>query len=242
MNKDILLIISFTAGFLSLSGQSDNPYTAALDVRKQGVYSHYADSYVANILTGRRFSDSRNQFKQFFLGKYTVNGSLIYDGVLFEDVELQYNLHNQNIVVLLETENIERYITVTLDKVSGFSVYGHDFTRVPGDSVMEKGIYELAYAGETSSVFIKRTTQENREIEGREIKYEYSPINKYYVRNEYGTYRITSKKELLKAYQNSGQLISILKKHKVRFSKKKIEQGLVTAISQLEKRSGPAGL
>lgn len=242
MKIGFLLYVAFVAGFVPLQGQSDGAQPAALEARKQGVYSHHADSYVANVLTGRKFSDYRNQFKQFFLGKYTVRGSLVFDGVSFEDIELQYNLHEQNIVALLETEHIERYVKVTLDKVSGFSIYGHEFTRVQEDSIMESGIYELAYDGVNSSVFIKRMNLESKEIEDRKINVEYTPINKYYVKNEFGTFQISRKKELLKAYNNSRQLASILKKHKVRFSKRKIEQGLITAISQLETGAGPAEL
>ena len=242
MIKGILVQIILLAALHSLSGQSNDSYQEILEARKQGVISHHSESYVANVLTGRGFSDYRNQFKQFFLGKYTVSGSLVYDGVLFEDIEMQYNLYEQNIVVLLETEQVERYITLTTDKVSRFSVYGHDFVQVPGDSVMEQGIYEQAFAGTNSSVFIRRTVQEHKTIEDRVAKFEYTPVNRYYVKNEFGTFRVASKKELLEAYQNSGQLLSIVKKHKIKFSKRKIEQGLVTAISQFETGAGPTSL
>jgi len=234
MTKGLLLCIAFILGCLPSLGQSSKPYSAMLEARKQGVYSNHADSYVAHILTGRRILGYKNQFKQFFLGKYTVAGTLVFDGVLFEDIELQYNLYTQQIIVLLETENSERYVTVTLDKVSRFSIYEHEFTQVQGDSVMAKGIYELAYAGANSSVFIKRTNNKRQKIESSKIKDEYFPINKYYVKNEFGTFHITSKKKLIEAYQNSGQLISILKKNKIKLSKKKMAQGLIAAISYLE--------
>lgn len=230
MKKGLLLYIICVSVSCSLSSQSSD----VLEARKQGVYSHHEDSYVANILTGRAFSDYRNQFKQFFLGKYTTRGSLEFDGVRFEDVELQYNLHEQNIVVLLETEQIERYITLTLDKITAFSVYGHEFTLVQHDSVMDDGIYELAFAGKNSSLFIERTMRESKEIEDKKINFEYTPVNKFYVKNNFGTFTISRKKDLLEAYHHDQQLATILKKHKVRFSKKKIEQGLITAMSQFE--------
>ena len=225
---------AFVVMFLSLSGQSDNPDNDILATRKEAVYSHHADTYVANILTGKRFTDYRDQFKQFFLGKYTTIGTLVYDGVSFEDIELQYNLFTQNVVVLLETENIERYISVTPDKISGFSVYDHEFVHVPGDSIMSEGIYELAYAGDPSKVFIKRTTTRKQMIKDQRVYYEYDPINRYYITNQFGTFHITSKKKLIEAYQNSQQLISIIKQHKIKFSKKKMSQGLVSAVSNLE--------
>jgi len=234
MNKGLVLSIAFIVVCLPSLGQSSVPYSVTLEARKQGVLSNHADSYVAHILTGRRVVGYKNQFKQFFLGKYTVAGSLVFDGVLFEDIEMQYNLYTQQVIVLLETENSERYVTVTPDKVSRFSIYAHEFTQVRDDSVMAKGIYELAYSGGNSSVLIKRTNNKMQTIERSKIKVEYYPINKYYVKNEFGTFHITSKKSLIKAYQKSQPLISILKKHKIKLSKKNMEEGLITAISHLE--------
>ncbi len=235
MKKFLLLHTMIVTALVPLLGQSHDLDSDVLEARRQGVQSHYTDRYPANILTGKLYTNQRNQFKQFFLGKYIENGSLVFDGVLFEDIELQYNLYEQNLVVLLETESTERYITVTLDKVSWFSIYGHEFTQVAGDSVMEKGIYELAYDGANSSVFIKRKFNESSLIVDRKVTYEYTPVNDYYVKNEFGTFPVANKKELLQAYGNSRKLNSIIKKHKVRFSKKRIEHGLVTAISALER-------
>ena len=144
--------------------------------------------------------------------------------------------------MLLETELIERYIMVTPDKVSRFSVYGREFVQLPGDSVMAKGIYELAYGGVHSNVYIKHTSIKKEIIEEGKINYEYEPIRKFYVTNEFGTFRITNKKKLLEAYQDSQQLSAILKKHKIKFSKKKIEQDLVRAISLFETGKGVANL
>lgn len=219
---------------LPLCGQSDKLATELLETRKQTVYSHHEESYVAGILTGKQFTDYSNKFKQFFLGKYTSRGSLVYDEVLFEDIELQYNIFNQEVIALLETHKSERYVVVRPDKVSAFSVYGHDFVHLPGDSVMASGIYELAYDGVKSSVFIKRTSVDSKTVEGNMIKIEYEPVNKYFVRNQYGTFQISGKKKLIQAYQKSPQLIRIIKTNRIKFSKKAIAQGLVEAVSKLE--------
>jgi hypothetical protein len=240
--KELLLIAALLATFLTSVAQSTTSNHDLLEVRKKGVYAHHADSYVANILTGRRFVAYSSQFKQFFQGKYTTLGTLIYDGVLFEDIDIQYNVFTQEVVVLLETELIERYIMVTPDKVSRFSVYGHEFVQLPGDSVMAKGIYELAYGGVNSNVYIKHSSIKKEMIDEGKINYEYEPIRKFYVTNEFGAFRITSKKKLLEAYQDSQKLAAILKKHKIKFSKKKIEQDLVRAISLLETANGVADL
>ncbi len=239
----IVLLISILYGFslLPLCSQTFSQ-AEVLELRKQGVYAHYQDSYVASILTGRKFTDYSNQFKQFFLGKYTAPGSLVYDGVLFEDIDLQYNVFTQELVVLLETELSERYIIVTPDKVSYFSVYGHEFVQLAGDSVMEKGIYELAYGGVQSKVFVKHSYLQKEIIEGGAIDHIYEPKKKYFITNEFGTFRISGKKKLLEAYRESPRLRAILKSQRIRFSKNNIEQGLVTAVSQLEIQSGMKAL
>jgi len=236
MKHLLLLLLSWLTCFAPLLCQvSAETQTEMLLARQQAAYTHHADFYVANILTGRQFEDYSNTFKQFFMGKYTERGSLVYDGVFFDDIELQYNVYTQNVVALLETVNTERYVVVTPDKVSAFSVYGHDFVNVPGDSVMAGGIYELAYGGEKSSVYIKRTSVEERMVEDGKMRVEYEPVSRYYVSNEFGSFHVTGKKKLIQAYQKSPQLIRIIKTNKLRFSKRQIEQGLVQAISSLEK-------
>ncbi|GJM30269.1 MAG: hypothetical protein DHS20C17_29040 [Cyclobacteriaceae bacterium] len=234
MKKGLLLAIIFVGGCLTLYGQSSRSYSEILETRKQGVYSNHSDSYIAQILTGSKVWDHEIDHQQLFLDKPPVRGSLVYDGVLFNDIELQYNLSTQQVIVLLETEISEGYVTVTIDKASRFSVYDHEFVQVLGDSVMEKGIYELAYAGANSNVFIKRTNKRLKSIQGSQVNTEYYPVNKYYISNEFGTFHITSKKQLLEAYQHSRQLISILKKYRIKLSKRKIEQSLIAAISNFE--------
>jgi hypothetical protein len=93
---------------------------------------------------------------------------------------------------------------------------------------------QAAYAGVNSNVFIKRTKTKLQTIEDQKINIEYNPVNKYFVRNEFGTFHITGKKTFKEAYQNSEQIISILKKYRIKLSKKNIEQGLVAAASYLE--------
>jgi hypothetical protein len=234
MKKGLLVFAALLVCCPALLGQSDKSYTDILETRKQLVYSNHANSFVAHILTGRRLWDTNIEFAQLFLDKSPVEGTLVFDGVLFEGIGLQYNLYTQQVVALLETENVERYVTITPEKVSEMSLFGHEFTVVQGDTVMAPGIYEIAYAGVNSSVFIKRTKTKLQTIEDQKINIEYDPVNKYFVRNEFGTFEITRKKKLIEAYHNSDQIISILKKYKVKLSKKNIEQGLVTAISNLE--------
>ena len=242
MKQALLLLVVLFLETFPLLGQIARTSKEVLEERKKSVYSHRQDSHVASILTGRRYTESINQFKQYFLGKYITTGSLVFDGVLFENIELQYNLHTQQVVALLETESVERYVTVTPDKVFRFSVYGHEFIQYPGDNVMDQGIYEMAYRGEKSTVFIKRTSIEKETIRSGTVNVRYEPINKYYVKNEFGTFHITGKKKLIEAYGNSASLISIIKNHELKFTKKKVEKDLVTAIIQLENRAGPSNL
>ena len=234
MNQTLILLILLLPMALSLTGQSSLPDQEVLAAREQSVQLHRSESNVANILTGRRYTEGINQFKQYFLGKYTTYGTLVFDGVLFDNIELQYNLYTQKVIALLETESVERYVIVTPDKVSRFSIYGHDFVQYPGDSVMAPGIYQLAHQGEDSKVFIKRTSIKKETIRGGEVNVEYKPINKYYITNPFGSFHITGKKKLIQAYRGSATLNSIIKKHKIKFSKKQIELGLVTAITQYE--------
>jgi len=234
MKKRSFLYIISIISVLPAFSQSTESHATILEARKQGATFSHTDAYVAHVLTGKKYWNTRRHYKQFFLEKSPIEGNLIYDGVLFNNIEMQYNLFTQQVIVLLETKNNERYVTISLDKISGFSIYSHEFTLLSGDSVMKKGIYELAYTGTTSNLFIKRTKRLKEVNAGMDLKIDYTPVNRYYLRNEFGTNQITSKKDLLNAYDNSEELNSIIKENRIKFSKKKIEQGLISALSYLD--------
>ena len=99
---------------------------------------------------------------------------------------------------------------------------------------MARGIYQLVYDGQRSKLFIKREMLKKEDITPREITVEFLPRNRFYIANDFGSFHVTSRKSLMRAFNNSSEISSILKKNGIRFSKNQIEQGLITVLSILD--------
>ncbi len=234
MKGESLFIIAVFGWFISF-GQSDS-HLKVLDTRSNGVYEHYENLYVASILTGKGYySDYRGaENHPYFQSDDLEFGILSYAGVIIRNIEIQYDLYTQQIVVQLESKNDTQLIIVDSEKLSDFSIKNYEFKNIRTDSVMDGGFYQLAYKGALSSLLIKRTMDRKEETNTQEIKVKFTPKNEYYIKNQFGSFHVNSKKKLLKAYNSSSELISILKKKRIRFSKSQIENGLITVLSLLD--------
>lgn len=219
--------------------QTSNDHRDFLEVRKRLVYENHAGLYVAHILTGKnyrlRYPGAKNS--QFFKSKHPENGMLVYDGVIFENIEIQYDLFSQKIVILLDSKNYAKYVSIDSERVSAFSIKGHDFKHIKQDSIMKDGFYQVAFEGQSSGLFIKRRKDKSELFNDGKHTIEFTPVTRYFVKNPHGTFRISSKKSFLKAYGTPKNLIEIIKKNKLKFSKKKIEDSLITAVSMSDQKS-----
>lgn len=204
-----------------------------LDERKNQVRKHHYNSDVAKVITGKKYPlkylSAINS--QFFRTDEPEYSSLTYDGIKLDSVELQYDLFSQKIVVLLESKKTAEYVSIDTDKVSEFLLNDCLFVQVKQDSVMKEGMYQLAFDGQESSLFIKRKKRRLEKIDSGKMTIIFQSFDEYYVTNEYGSFKVSGKKDLLSAFNNSEQLKSLIKKRKIKFSKKVKENGIIAAVS-----------
>jgi hypothetical protein len=233
--KHLLYILILLIG-LPASGQNSFSVKQLQEARVLRVKQHYERSKVAHILTGKHYTLRRLHAinSQLFNEMNPLPGTLIYDGVTLQDIVMQYDVASQQIIVLLETGRSEKYVSLDTEKVTGFSIMGYNFSNLPGDSVMAQGIYEIAYSGWKSVVFIKRNKTTTTTIQFGQIIHEYLPSDKYFLRNQFGVFQISNKKSFLEANQFDAEVKALIKKRKIKFSKNKIEQGLLSAVSLLD--------
>ncbi|MFY0652147.1 MAG: hypothetical protein JXQ96_08950 [Cyclobacteriaceae bacterium] len=232
--KKILFTFSFFLGCMICQGQSRQLYTSSSD-KVEKVINHYVNSDVSHSLSGRkyilRYVGAVNS--QFFRGLHPDDGYLIYDGIKYPNIEIQYDIFAQKVVVLLETRDNSQYVTVDNHKVEEFSFNGFVFTNVKGDEVMDEGLYQFAFDGD-SDLFIKRTKTRKESFESNKQIISFTSKNAFFVRNDFGTFKVNGKKSLLAAYQDSDELLAVIKKNRIKFAKKNLEQGLYNAIQLFE--------
>lgn len=228
-----LTLVAFLISCANCLAQLDQSDISMIEARQNQVYNNHDDADVAKVLSGKKYSlrylGAKNS--QFFLTDQTEFSSLTYDGIKFDTLEMQYDLFAQKIVVLLESKRTAEYVTVDDDKVSEFILNDCLFVKVKQDSVMKEGLHQLAFEGLNASVYIKRNKRKIEKVEAGKLAVIFQSFDNYYIKNKNGTFKVSGKKDLLNAFQNSEQLKSLIKKRKIKFARKVKEKGIITAVS-----------
>jgi hypothetical protein len=153
------------------------------------------------------FYDHAIQGTAYFMDVNTFTvGTVFYDGQLFNNVQMLYDLYTDDVAVLLYNQFLKFYLLKP--KVKSFDFLGHHFVNIIPDSINNKsgiksGYYDELYNGKTE-VLVKRTKsiQTTTNLAGLE-KY-FSPSIDYYIRKDKVYY----------SFSSQGQLLDILKDRK----------------------------
>ncbi|MEM7109572.1 MAG: hypothetical protein AAF519_15210 [Bacteroidota bacterium] len=236
----VLLSFALTGFIPSYCQVNLQPFDAEsiIQARKTRVLDDYLQRSITNILHGRKynliyFQAIRNS--QFFKEKAPEQGYVEYDEVLFKDIDIQYDLYTQEIVVLIELKGGSQYVTLDTSRIKRFSIGEDSFHHIRNDKLLDQGFYQVAYAGKESSLFISRTKKKKVTKNTTGIEIDFTLQSNYYLRNVRGTFTIKTKKQFLNAFGNSQSVKSIIKKHKIRFTKRQLEKSFITALQLIEK-------
>ena len=98
--------------------------------------------------------DRQAQGHPFFLSDGFITGSVDYDGILYPELPLSYDLEKDILII----PNKQRNTTIQLltEKLSGFAIDGHSFIYLSPDSGAVNppapGFYEVLYKGSTTAL------------------------------------------------------------------------------------------
>lgn len=139
----------------------------------------------------------------YFMDTDFKTGSLFYDGVLFENIQLMYDLVKGQVLI---NEPFKIYkLSLINERVSWFSVLDHKFVRLVANdsdqSVITTGFYDLLYEADVS-LYKKEKKKVNEEITFPE------GIHRSIIRSESYFLR---KDGTLYSFSNKNSLLSLLK-------------------------------
>ena len=231
----IIGIITFLSVQSVLYSQSLGIPEDFLSRRKLRVMNYYQNFEVGSLITGNLYiPDVSNEINnRFFITDSDAKGSIVYDGFLIDNIPVQYDLVDQQVIVLLKSKSQGKYLIVDQEKVSEFSIGGFRFVHLP-EGRLPKGIYQIVYAGESSILFAQRRKIRTKSITSEKIVYQLFPQTDYYVKNEHGTFKIRDRKDLIKAYNTKDFPRDMIKKKKLKLSRKNIEESLLSVMPLLE--------
>lgn len=223
----IFLFLIFTIFFLSPSfSQIDSIYKLQLS---QNVIRNYITSLQTEspLFNGKIHQPFQYPIMGsdhiYFISSSPNKGSIVYEGILFENVDLLYDLVKQELV-MQNYKDIDKNIILDKSRVEAFSLLNHHFIKLQNNSFngepKANEYYDLQYNGNIK--FLTRRIKSIIEpstpgsLAYRKIK---STINHYIFKDSI-YHPVTSKKSLLKILkENNHENKKYLKDNDLNFNK-----------------------
>jgi hypothetical protein len=230
MSHRIFLVLTLAPIFFLVntgycqSGKSSNEDSALQHARE--VYSASL-SEQAGIYHGYDYIGYPHPVKKgqpFFLSAELRKGEIRYDGMLYKDVPMWYDIAKNEVVV----QHLDNYSRITLhnERISDFSIGDHQFIKIAGDTAgkydIDEGFYDQIYKGR-SEILVKRAKDFliSTDTEGVWISFsgEKSGI---FLRTGDKYQSISSQKSVLSALGNhQKEILAHLKQNKVKFGRER---------------------
>ncbi len=172
--------------------------------------------YVANI-----------QGHPFFNNDQMHNSEIFYDGILYKNIPLMYDLVRQEVVI--SNYNKSNRMKLLTEKIKYFTLQGHTFKNffsIEGsDANVTNTIYDEVFNGK-ASVLIKRVKYVKIAIRAEDPT-SFKQLDEFYIRNGKSLYAVANKNAVIQAFNDKKQLLKIfIRKNRLKY-KKNIEKDLV---------------
>lgn len=231
--KTPLIFVIVLLLYTRLSAQGLQPdSSSSLPVFKNIVdFYNKSLSEQLHLYNGKEYKEYPYQFNEghpYFLSGNWSKGTLSYDGKVYEEVPMLYDVV-QDELVILHFDNRSK-ISLIKEKISAFSLLAHSFVNIQtkniNSSTITEGFYDLLYQGKTS-LFAKRT--KNIQTFYRQSVSEIKILKKdhYYLLKKNIYYHVSSRRTFLHQLTDKRKEIQqYIKKNRLNF-KKDAEKSMV---------------
>ncbi len=137
---------------------------------------------------------------RFYFDTYRY-GTVLFDGQLYNNILLNYDILNDDLIVKSNGENDKTPIIINKSKVKSFTVNGKNYVNLSYNTISQtdvaKGFYEEVVVNDKVSFYVKYEKYKKQLIKFNTIYDDFKP-NTYFVisyKNEF--FKITNKKSLI---------------------------------------------
>jgi len=131
---------------------------------------HHYDNYLGQNLrlySGPQYTFNYGQVggHQYFIDDYWEQGSIVFEGQVYDGIFMKYDLLNDLITVEhFGDKGLLMSIKLFSPLVSSFTLHNHFFVRLHADSagVIKEGFYDMLFDGDNISVLAKRQKEKVR--------------------------------------------------------------------------------
>ena len=155
----------------------------------------------------------------YFQSNALANGTVTYEGIVYPDVPLLYDLVRDELV-LLRHDDVRR-LNLIKERVECFSIHGHSFVQLFSDTTMKSaptpGFYDLLFDGAVD-LLARRTKNLQQYTEGLSLENKVFAKDHYYVVKDKTYYNVRNKKTLLAVLKDKKSAIQqYIRTNKIQF-------------------------
>jgi hypothetical protein len=217
-----VFVLPITRIEAQMSESDSSVYKAAVDNAISSYHEFFAPE--AGLYNGFEYVPYLLPFSEghpFFQFDHYDTGSILYDGVLYNNVRMLFDLAQD--VLVIDPPFHSSAIQLFNDKVEAFVLFGHNFVRIASDSAnlwkLATGFYEVMYRG--SSVLLRKDSkniQQTVVYDGLQV-FVKEKVS-YYLKKNGIYYPVNNKKELMNVLADAKKIIrQFMRKNKINLSR-----------------------
>jgi hypothetical protein len=169
-----------------------------------------------------------------------TSGNISYDGYLYKNVKIKYDLFKDLVVIPLYNSYLK--ISLINEKLTGFDIFGHHFICIKNNPAainpVATGIYDQLYGGKVQ-VLCKRDKSLQQDHSGTTITSYFSYADNYYVFKNNQYFPANSRGEFLDAFKDKKkELQQFIRANGLKFRKNDKEQVMAKVAEYYDHISG----
>ncbi|RSK30253.1 hypothetical protein [Hymenobacter metallilatus] len=165
---------------------------------------------------------------QFFVSEQEALGAVEYDGNWYQNVPLRYDLRLDQVIIKQPTSSF--YVQLVPERVKQFTVHGHRFVRLEGDSSTQSvrpGFYDVLLDKQVK-VFARRTKQMQTQPSQNVTKAEFYAFTQYYIQTNHSLHAVKGKGSVVSLFPaRRKELQRYAHDNHLTFSKETREQDII---------------
>lgn len=175
----------------SVMGYAQNATTQDLIEEYQKTAGDHAALYYAPIEPF--FMQARWINDPYWETDQCTSGEVLYDGVLYRDVMMRFNVATQSLIVATPVSKI--LVAPNMEKIEYFTLFGHRFEKFDGK------FRELMSGDKNLKLWHEKTKVRGRDVEkNRRIYLNFDETDKYFIVDGGRTFQVKKAKDIAKNY------------------------------------------
>ncbi len=230
--KICLLVFSASQALSQTSESSGREFLSHAYKNAVGQYEDFIGSS-SQIFNGDEYVEYDYRINGYpcFDAEFYSMGWIVYNDMLFDSVELKYDVYKQQVVIQhYDGKGYSKDLILANEWIKEFFYEGHYFVKIEENlairSDLDDGFYEILYDGKTETIS-KRIKLYNEVIDDQKIKKEFITKDKFYLLHNDQFHHIKNKRSLLNTLvDRKREVKKFIKRNKLKF-RKELENSLL---------------